>query len=115
MRRFSPRFRIRSLLVLVAIVALALGFGTAGRRWATYRALARDHARYEEGALWTGRLCLDNVVEYEQRRRQFVARGDFNKARICVENSTPFAEEARHQFRQAEYHARMKRHYESRW
>src|SRR5262245_25045080 len=115
MRRFTPKYRIRSLLLLIAIVALALNLGITLRRWATYRALARHHAEYEEGGLWTGRQCLDNVVEYEQRRRQFIARGDLNNAQLCVENSAPFAEEARHQFRQAEYHAQVKRYYESRW
>jgi hypothetical protein len=115
MRRFSPKLRIRSLQVLVAMVALALGGGITQQRWSTYRAQARHHAEYDEGMLWTGLQCLDNVVEYEQRRQQFIAQGDLNKAQICAENSAPFAEEARHQFRQAEYHAKMKRYYESRW
>jgi hypothetical protein len=115
MLRFSLKFRIRSLLILVAIIALMLGLGITRQRWASNRALARYHAEYEEGALWSGRQCLDNVVEYEQRRRQFVASGNLNKAQICVENSAPFAEEARHQFEQAAYHAEMRRRYESRW
>jgi len=115
MRRPLPKFRIRSLLVLVALVALALGYEVNRRRWATYRALARYHAEHEEGGLWTGRQCLDNVIEYEQRRRQFVERGEVKKAETCVENSAPFAEEAKRQFQQAEYHAQMKRYYASRW
>lgn len=115
MLRRLPKFRLRSLLILVALVALALGYEVNRRRWATYRALARYHAEYEEGGLWTGRQCLDNVVEYEQKRRQFVARGDIQGALTSVENSAPFAEEAKRQFQQAEYHSQMRRYYASRW
>jgi hypothetical protein len=115
MRRFSPKFRIRSLQVVIALIALAVGGWMTWQRWTTNSALARFHAGYEAGSLWTGRQCLDNVVEYEQMRRQFLARGDLKNSQNCVENSAPFAEEARKQFRQAEYHAQLKRYYESRW
>jgi hypothetical protein len=111
----SPKFRIRSLLVLVALVALALGYEVNRRRWATYRDLARYHAEYEEGGLWTGRQCLDNVIEYEQRRRRFVERAEVTKAETCVEHSASSAEEAKRQFQWAEYHAQLKRDYASRW
>jgi hypothetical protein len=113
-RRFL-RFRLRSSLLVVALVALALGFELHRRRWAAYRALARHHAEYEEGCFWSGQQCLDNVVEYERRRRRFVEQGDTQQAQICVENSAPFAAEAKRLFQQAEYHGRMKHDYASRW
>ena len=110
-----PRFRLRSLLIVVALVALALGGEMNRRRWATFRARAHYHGELQQGGLWTGRQCLDNVVEYEQRRRQYSARGDLRGAQACVENSAPFAEEAMRQFQRVEYHSQMRRYYTSRW
>jgi hypothetical protein len=102
-------------MIVVALFALVLGLEMARRRWAIYQSLARYHADYEAGGLWSGRQCLENVVEYDQRRRQFVDQGDLRNAQICIDNSAPFAIEAKHQFELAEYHAQMKRYYERLW
>jgi hypothetical protein len=103
------------LFIVIALLALALGYEMNRRRWATLRALALYHSEFEEGGLWSGRQCLDNVVEYERRRRQLVARGDIKGAQTCMEHSALFAEEARRQLQLAEYHAAMRRHYDKRW
>ena len=88
-----PKFRLRTLLVMVALVGLVLGGEMNRRRWATYSALARHHAKLERGALWTGRQCLDNVIECSTGGDSLL-RQAISGRRASVENSAPFAEEA---------------------
>jgi hypothetical protein len=115
MRVISPRFSVRSILLIVALIAVALGIERTFQRLANNRLLARHHAESEENSFSTGRQCLDNVVEYERRRLRYVSVGDARNAQVCVENSAPFASEADRLFRQAEHHAQLRRFYASRW
>ncbi len=56
------RFRLRTLLVVVGLSALALGAERARRRWDYYRAKERGHAAREE-------FCRESAATF--RRPEF--------------------------------------------
>lgn len=87
--RRLPRFRLRTLLIAVALVAVLLDAERIRRRWASYRERARYHASYEQ-------FCRDSA-------------GTFR----CPEHWDPATAESA--AREAEKHARLRRFYEGRW
>jgi hypothetical protein len=59
------RFRLRSLVIVVAVVAVAIGGETLRRRSVAYRMMAADYARFE-----AGRLKMARMSEAGAARRQ---------------------------------------------
>jgi hypothetical protein len=58
----TPRFRVRTLLIVVAVAALALGAETTRRRWAAYRYIGGFHwGRMLDMRLAASRLERESV------------------------------------------------------
>jgi hypothetical protein len=91
-----PRFRLRTLLASVALIALALWYAKARERWPEYRKLAREHAREEE-------RCVASLPRW-RAMKPTPALSLVERDRVIGEIEI-----------QAAYHSRMRREYESRW
>ena len=90
MRRAIPsRLRVRTLLIFVALAAVAMGAGRTWRRWDQFRREAASHAASEQ-------FCRDSAATFR-----------------CPEFWDPIA--AASAAREAERHARLRRYFESRW
>src|SRR4051812_7932335 len=98
MRLPRLRFTVRRLMVVVAVVALALGYGQARRRWARYRIEAAYHAYWEA-------VCREVAAADERQAEQGPIRG---VASELVRQATEKRQEA------AE-HAKKRRDFESKW
>lgn len=110
MRR--PRCRLRTLLILVGLLAVITGIEVNRRRWAYYRAQAAEYANHEEGSRGTGADCQASVDGLRARSRRALAAGDTRRAEAFATNAASMAGEVERQARHAEYHGRMRRKYE---
>lgn len=106
------RFRIRTLLVLVGLLAVITGIEVNRRRWAHYRAQAAECANREDWSRGMGADCQASVDGLRARGRQALAAGDTRRAEAFAINAASMAGEVERQARQAEYHGRMRRKYE---
>ncbi|MEJ7637797.1 MAG: hypothetical protein WKF75_07375 [Singulisphaera sp.] len=88
-------FRLRTLIMLVALMAVLMGGVRTGKRWGHYRGQAAYHARIE-------RRNLDMARDYLLIARQG------NNAAACRRLAALRQKEATH-------HARLRQEYESRW
>lgn len=89
------RFRLRTLMIAVALAAALLALGVTAARSRTYRALAEYHAAEEA-------LCLRLVRDYESGRARAINIGPEEMARAADRLG-----------RLATYHASLKRKYAS--
>ena len=99
-----PRFRLRTLLVVVAAVAVAIWTEMTWRRWADYRHLAAFHAARE-------RSCLLGIADAER----VLARAEqaTYRSRKTYEHFVAiYAEELRAARASARAHAGLRRKYE---
>src|SRR5689334_19392089 len=74
-----PRFRLRSLMILVTVVAIALGAETTQRRWAHFRERAAYHAQEEKAChLEANQLSstIDQLVNSNALKEVIRERGD---------------------------------------
>ena len=72
-----PRFRmrIRSLLVLVALVAVTIGTIQTGQRWQTYHRLEQDYAERQHESTLTIASCEAEARLYRERASSFGMTG----------------------------------------
>jgi hypothetical protein len=106
--RLRPRFTVRGMMILVAVVAMGLAYRQARERWAIFRYRAEYHGHVEE----VFRAAADG-------------QGFMYKARPEVEHFDPeppplspydaSSWEPTGCISKADYHARMRRYWESRW
>ena len=69
------RMRIRTLLVLVALVAVTIGTIQTGQRWRTYRRLEQDYAERQHESTLTIASCEAEARLYRERASSFGMTG----------------------------------------
>jgi hypothetical protein len=97
-----PRVRLRSLMILVAVVALALGAENTRRRWRSFRERAAYHAQEEQMSLQVADFQRIMILEFMQ------STGNEAELRPTYDRQARLLAEA------AE-HVRKKQEYLSRW
>jgi hypothetical protein len=112
MRVIRPRFRLRTLLLLIVALAVSLWGERTRRQQATYRAMAAEQAALEEGSRETCRVCRENVVGLAGRGLRALYLGELGGVKGWFTNAAAFVPEASRLERLTAYHSQLRRKYE---
>jgi len=115
MRLPRPKFRLRTLMVLVAVVAVALGADRVRRRWRLFRERAEFHASGEAHASRILELHTYDAAHW--RAKAFAARsaGLEKQATDWDELGVTFERQAAGWREHLTDHTRLKRYYQQKW
>jgi hypothetical protein len=103
------RFRIRSMLILVAVVVVLLGAEKTRRRWVHYSRRAAFHAAQEARLTKDLRVADSELKWMERYRIKGPTCGNAAQVENAIRRLVPiWAEEAAH-------HAILKQEYRRRW
>jgi hypothetical protein len=102
------RFTVRRLMVAVAIIGVVLGYWLTRERWAIFRGRADYHARLGEFY----RASIDDPSGWIKLHPEIDAH---DPEPPPISPHAPQAWEPENCRLLAEYHARMRRHWKSRW
>jgi hypothetical protein len=110
-----PRLRLRGLMILAAVAALALGAEMTRRRWAYFREKAVHHAAQEKGCLHMSEGALDAITEATQEH--FISYRNHKNEDLegLEEFEEAMREQAEHWRTEAAKHASKEEEYLSRW
>jgi hypothetical protein len=117
------RFRLRTLMILVAVVALALFVVQTRRRWQEFRQQAEVLAMYEDVHFKMAAATDQRTTAYRAQVAYLIGRGDVTAPALNVaaqlrqsEDLAKTSEIEAMQLRQhAVEYARLKRYFRSRW
>jgi hypothetical protein len=123
MRLSRVRFTVRNLVIVVAVVAIAIGAEMTRRRWVSYRKQAAEFAKLEQGMLWTaGRREAEvarrerEVEELKEKAKRVEGYPDYsrNSERIAdamTQRTTMITDEAAHLRQRAAVYSKLKEKY----